>query len=60
MTDPNLRLRTADHSLANPRRTTLVGLAERDTAAPAGETASFTALGDDAANCADGVCSIPE
>ncbi|MFF3065312.1 hypothetical protein ACFVQ3_12195 [Oerskovia sp. NPDC057915] len=43
------------HSIANPRRTTLVTVSAAEAAAP------FTMVGsDDAAVCVDGVCALPE
>ena len=43
------------HSIANPRRTTLVTVSAAEAAAP------FTMVGsDDGAVCVDGVCALPE
>lgn len=42
------------HSIANPRRTTLMTVSAAEAAAP------FTMVGsDDAAVCVDGVCALP-
>ncbi|MFB8230189.1 hypothetical protein [Cellulosimicrobium sp. NPDC055967] len=50
------------HSIANPRRTTLMSVSAADAAAPHRETApTLTLVGaDDAAVCVDGVCALPE
>ena len=50
------------HSIANPRRTTLMTVSAADAAAPHREGPStLTMLGaDDAAACVDGVCALPE
>jgi hypothetical protein len=53
----------AYHSIANPRRTTLVGRSAAEAAAPhAGtdEEHGLQMLGDDGAVCADGSCALPE
>jgi hypothetical protein len=53
---------TLFHSLANPRRTTLMTVSAADAAAPHHEDAQpFTMVGsDDAGACVDGVCALPE
>lgn len=53
---------TLFHSLANPRRTTLVSVSAAEAVAPQHEAApSFTMVGsDDAGACVDGVCALPE
>ncbi|WP_426309818.1 hypothetical protein [Cellulosimicrobium sp. E-16] len=50
------------HSIANPRRTTLMNVSAADAAAPHRESApGLTLVGaDDAAVCVDGVCALPE
>ncbi|MFD4993756.1 hypothetical protein ACFWH7_03020 [Cellulosimicrobium cellulans] len=50
------------HSIANPRRTTLMSVSAADAAAPHREAApALTLVGaDDAAVCVDGVCALPE
>ncbi len=51
------------HSIANPRRTTLVNVSAADAAAPHPEQPApgFTLVGaDDAAVCIDGMCALPE
>jgi len=52
------------HSIANPRRTTLMTVSAADAAAPHQPQQSPPALrmvgADDAAVCVDGVCALPE
>ncbi|KAJ8140338.1 hypothetical protein OY671_006472 [Metschnikowia pulcherrima] len=50
------------HSIANPRRTTLMTVSAADAAAPHREPApGLTLVGaDDAAVCVDGSCALPE
>ncbi len=54
---------SAYRSIANPRRTTLVGRSPAEAAAPhagMGEEHGLQMLGDDAGLCADGSCALPE
>ncbi|WP_251149830.1 hypothetical protein [Cellulosimicrobium sp. Marseille-Q4280] len=53
---------TLFHSIANPRRTTLMTVSAAEAAAPHHEDAqTFTMVGsDDAGACVDGVCALPE
>ncbi|MCB7136083.1 hypothetical protein [Cellulosimicrobium marinum] len=53
---------TLFHSIANPRRTTLMSVSAADAAAPHRETApALTMVGsDDAGTCADGTCALPD
>jgi hypothetical protein len=46
-------------SIANPRRTTLAATSDVG-ATPRGEQPGLTMLGDDAAACADGACSVSD
>jgi len=50
------------HSIANPRRTTLMSVSAADAAAPHRESAPPLTLAgaDDAAVCVDGTCALPE
>ncbi|MBD5785109.1 hypothetical protein IF650_02845 [Cellulosimicrobium terreum] len=50
------------HSIANPRRTTLMTVTSAEAAAPQRDGGSaFTMVGvDDAGTCVDGVCALPE
>ena len=50
------------HSIANPRRTTLMSVGAADAATPHRESApGLTLVGaDDGAVCVDGVCALPE
>lgn len=49
------------HSIANPRRTTLLSLSASEAAAPQRADHGFTMVGsDDAGVCVDGTCALPE
>jgi hypothetical protein len=51
------------HSIANPRRTTLMTVSAADAATPHHDqpVPGLTLVGsDDAAMCVDGVCALPE
>lgn len=56
---------TLFHSIANPRRTTLVTVSAAEAAAPGAPAhpaaPAFTMVGDaGAGTCVDGVCALPE
>jgi hypothetical protein len=49
------------HSIANPRRTTLMSVSASQAAAPQRADHGFTMVGaDDAGTCVDGTCALPD